>query len=290
MEANPVLLAILAIQIGITLYNSVIRYPFKYNRGWVAVCVVVAALTGVMLLINPDYAGLFGFAAWVILVIIPSLGTRYAMNMAAQGRYTRAIWISRMMRWLHPADNLLSMPDIIQAQAYEYAGDSVSAVKLLEQYRKHPQRWIYANTQIFRIKGQYQELITWLDRNITAERYRRDPSLLQFYFYGLGSLGKLNEMVARFMEYRSVLERVPAELTYNYLLIFTNCGLPERVRQIFDSQYRNQAEPLKAVWIAVAEIAAGNIEQGTLTLQQLATSNNRIASGSAKRKLNDPVQ
>lgn len=288
METNTVLLPVLAVAIGVTLYRSSILFPLKYNRGWVVVCGIVAVLTGVLLVVNPDNAGNIGFATWTLLGIVPSLGTRLAQSLAQRGRYPAAIRVSTLVRLLHPADQMAGLPDIYRSQAAYRAGELSTAVALLEPYREQPPLAIYASTQIYRMQGDFAGLAAWLEQHVPPQAYKRDPTLAQNQLVVLGNQGKLNEMVAAFIEHRPVIERVPDLLMNNMLQFFTFSGRVKPVQEMLQAQLKHQPEAIKDLWLTITLLAAGQTDTGRQRLEALAASADKLISLRAQQVLRQP--
>ncbi|HEX4638915.1 MAG TPA: rhomboid family intramembrane serine protease [Chthoniobacterales bacterium] len=88
--------------------------PGGIFRGWRIPAIVVLAITGLTWLFFREYAGYVGGGAWFVLLFLPMLGLRRASQLAAEGRYAKAIRLARALQVLHPTAQLREQVDIFR--------------------------------------------------------------------------------------------------------------------------------------------------------------------------------
>ncbi|MEO8607250.1 MAG: rhomboid family intramembrane serine protease [Chloroflexota bacterium] len=281
MELNPILLLIVGFSIVITLWRAIFVLSSRYFRGLIVACLLVLALMGVMLVIQPDQAGTVSLIAWVIFLVIPAQGRRLVEVLVARGRYAQAIRLAKVIRILHPADGYIELPDIVQSQAFERKGDTNGAIAILKKYESHPVLGIYANTHIMRLQMRYADLLNWIETQATPSEMKRDPALVENYLAALGQTGQLSRMIHEFQRLHTTLNRSRAYLNLGYLRLFASTGQREPVEQLLNGPFRYLAPPARQTWIALTDMSAGKIETGKNVLRDMGSVQDDIVQRSA---------
>src|SRR5690242_17724763 len=147
MELNPILLLIVGFSIVVTLWRTIFVLSSRYFHGLIVACLLMLALMGFMLIVQPDQAGAVCIIAWLIFLVVPAQGRRIVEILASRGRYAQAIRLAKVIRILHPADGYMILPDILQSQAFERQGKLDAVIAILKKYETHPVMALYANTR-----------------------------------------------------------------------------------------------------------------------------------------------
>jgi rhomboid protease GluP len=270
MEVNPILLFIVGFSIAITLWRAIFVLPIKYNRGLVGLCLLVLTLIGIMLLVQPEQAGVVGAIGWLIFVFIPAQGRRLVEFLVNGERYPQAIRLAKILRFLHPVDDYVASPDILQSLLLDWKGDNEAAIAILKRYESHPVVGNYVNTRMMRMQYRYQELLNWLETSVKSSELEHDPSLIENYITALAQTGQLSRMIHEFQRLLPTLNRAQFYLNVSYLRLFASTGQREPIEQLLSGILRNADSTTKQLWRAIMEMAAGNIETGNNYLQELS--------------------
>src|SRR5213075_504408 len=114
-------------------------------------------------ILKPDTAGFVGGSAWLVLILVPSIGLREAAELAVRQRYGYAWRLVRALSLVHPADGLLEQSDLLRALAFAQRGDFASARTLLGSLRNnHTSVGRQAMVQSFRFRNDWNGLLKWL--------------------------------------------------------------------------------------------------------------------------------
>jgi hypothetical protein len=144
----------------------ILRHRAAYkDTGWLIVNGAIITITGASLFWVPGRAGLIGLGLWVLLVLTPTLASRYIQRLFFQHHYREAYSVARTFRWLHPADGWLEFPLIIQTFLLAEAGQIERAAAIVEKHQDHNKaldRAAMANLLI--ASGKYREVGEWIDR------------------------------------------------------------------------------------------------------------------------------
>src|SRR5439155_7452848 len=83
----------------------------------------------------PELAGYAAGTLWALLILIPSIGSRYLMRFVMREQYENACRLSRLLAFLHPADGWSAYPKILSALSLAKRGDLRAASNILAKYR-----------------------------------------------------------------------------------------------------------------------------------------------------------
>lgn len=288
MEVNRILLIIVGISIGVTLWRSIIVCPIKYNRGWVVVSVGILFVTGIALAVVPHLAGIITGILWILFIVIPSSAEKIVQRQVQQLHYKRAIWISRIASLLHPFDGWRLRPRFYQARALETDGKLSEAAQIFEQFTSHPQLAFAANTVLYTMRGQWEEYISWLETH-NQNGIKHDPGVLGWYLRAMGEVGTLNKMLDWFAQYRKTLEKDPSSLNISYLILFAFCGQGESVEKILKALLSHYQPDRKKFWIATANFTAGNVNEEQRQFTELLNSEDYRIRNDAEKRLSHPL-
>ena len=138
-------------------------------------------VTGVSWMVRPETAGFVGGGAWLVLLLLPTIGLRKAAELAAQQRYASARRLARALRFLHPAGDLRAQSELLRAMELAQRGDFASALALLGPLRNsHTNVGRQAIAQSFRIRGDWNGLLAWLRGELPPGTRQTDFALQPF--------------------------------------------------------------------------------------------------------------
>lgn len=271
MDTSLVLVMFVGVSIAVTLWRSVFLSSWRYNVGWIVVSLLIGGVMLTLWMVESlhDWTGIIGFGLWLVLVIAPAWVMRLTSRQALDGRYKAALRTVRIAALLHPADNYPQQADLIRAYQLETQGDITGAVRLLEPLLEHPtMRYLVAN-QYFRIQNRYADLLTWIKEKTAPDEYRKNPMLLDAYLRALASTGDLNTLLTEFITHRPVLERANNLLGTQILVVCAYTGRHEAVRALLHGPFVGYQAPMKQIWLAITDFAAGHTEAGQAKIDAL---------------------
>jgi rhomboid protease GluP len=206
-----------------------------------------------------------------------------------QGRYEAAFAVATLARVLHPAGQLRYLPDMIRSRWYLTEGKYDEAQVLFRWLSTNPVTAFYGQSMQYWLAGDYEGMLRWLQSHYSTEVFQRDPNVVMRYIFALGTTGDLNKMLSVFNQYHSTLERSIAHLNYGLLYIFSACGCMPQVEQLLTNAFPMFKPELKQQWLATTQVAAGNVEQGRATLNQLLNAQDGQVRRSVQNVLSRPV-
>jgi rhomboid protease GluP len=259
------------------------------NRGWRLAAFAVLIITAISWMVRPDTAGFVGGGAWLVLLLVPALGLRKTTELAAQQRFAAARRLSRVLRFLHPADALLEQSVLLEALERAQRGEVPSALSLLARVQNQQTNvGRQAIAQSFRIRGDWSGLLAWF-QGLPPGFAATDFALLLLYLRALGENGLRDELVLEFARVahgsKSTLQSA-AGYDACLLLVLAFCGRVRGVVKLFETKLRKVPRDVKEFWIATAELAAGQIESGTARLEKLlAQTDDHLLRNAIERRL-----
>src|SRR5262249_6658070 len=149
------------------------------NRGWIAVLLLVLAISGIGFILFPEQAGYAALTLWLVLYLAPVLGARLLLRAVLGQRYRRARRLALALRWLHPADGWWQQPELIGALLALGQGDIAAAAATLE--RQKGNRGPLSQTAqilLFRIAADWTGLRAWIEREVPPAALRSDITLV----------------------------------------------------------------------------------------------------------------
>src|SRR5262249_20766402 len=84
-------------------------------RGWIFIHLFLLGLIGAGMLFFRDTAGYVALGAWILLALLPSIGSRTLQRWALRQQFARARRLSLVLGWLHPLDGWRKQPHIFHA-------------------------------------------------------------------------------------------------------------------------------------------------------------------------------
>src|SRR5450432_3874623 len=250
------------------------------NRGWRIAAFAVLLVTGVSWILKPDTAGFVGGGAWLVLILVPSIGLRKADELAAQQRYASAWRLSCALRFLHPADGLLEQSDLRRSLECAQRGDLASALALLGPLRNsHTNVGRQAIAQSFRIRGDWNGLLGWLRSELPPGIMQTDLALQPLYLRALGETGAWNELLLEFASNARSMDSAPQHVWLYDLSLLPALAFGGRLQalsKLLETKLRRLSRDAKEFWIGVGELEAGKTTAGRARLERL-----RVTAGDA---------
>ncbi|WP_460201933.1 rhomboid family intramembrane serine protease [Scytonema sp. NUACC21] len=262
------------------------------NRGWIFVSGLILVVTAVTARFQLPIAGWVGGCLWVILVVAPNIGNRKVDRLTTQQRFGQARKLAKLIFPLHPADGWRERPELLRALELVQNGDIAKATAILESYKnsKTP-TGRSAIATLYQIEARWEDLLIWIQNNLSPETLRQDIDILNCYLRALGETGNLNGMLLAWQQYERTLEKTLNLRTRNVarLFVFAFCGQTKYVTRLLSGPLVNYSDTIKLFWLATADQAAG---KDTIAREQfLSISDNsdiRIRNAVANR-LSKPV-
>jgi len=280
MDTNTVLLWFAGIQ-ALSLFS---RNARAARKDWMWVSGLVLLTAGIGWLHFPDVVGYVTFALCALLLMLPRWAHLLAGRALGRSQYGRAVRLERVAALLHPFDGWRQLPRLFRAMGLAHEGKVAEAqaqLTLLAQGKSS----VAAMARVHRLRI----LERWDELKLLAEHegmaaLSRDPLLLTMYLRALGELGQTDELADLMLSQESILFGGElAEPACLYLFAYT--GHAELARQVLATSRRNYDEENRDIWLGLASMRAGNIEQAKHTFTRLSQSKNPSVRGRAERDL-----
>jgi rhomboid protease GluP len=260
------------------------------NRGWRIAASAVLLVTGVAWMIKPDTAGFVGAGAWLVLILVPSIGLRKIGELVAQERYASARRIARALRLPHPAADLIEQSDLLRAIEVAQRGDFASALALLSRLgNRHTNTGRQAIAQSFRIRGDWNGLLGWLRDELPPGIARTDLALLPFCLRALGETGARDQLLLEFATNARSVSGSPEHVWIydaSLLPVLAFAGRLQALSNLLETKLRKLSRDTKQFWIGTAELVAGKTVAGRERLEKLrARANDALVQAEAGRRL-----
>jgi rhomboid protease GluP len=260
------------------------------NRAWRIAACAVLLVTGASWILLPAAAGFVGGGAWLVLILVPSLGLRKAAELTAQQRYAPAWRLARVLRFLHPADGLLEQSDLLRALEVAQRGDFASALALLGPLRSgHTNVGHQAIAQSFRIRGDWNGLLGWLRGELSPGVVQTDLALLPLYLRALGETGARDELLLEFTTNAKGMSRVPQHVwlyDVSLLPVLAFNGRIQALSKLLETKLRKLPRDTNEFWMGIGQLAAGETMAGRARLEKLrATAGDALIRADAARCL-----
>ena len=246
------------------------------NRGWRIAAFAVLLVTGVSWILKPDTAGFIGGGAWLVLILVPSIGLRKAAELVAQQRYASAWRLARLLSLLHPADGLVEQSSLLRALECAQRGDFASALALLGSLRNsHTSVGRQAIIQSFRIRGDWIGLLGWLRSEAPPGIMQTDFALQPLYLRALGETGARDELLREFMMNARSMGSAPQHVwlyDVSLLPVLAFGGRLQALSKLLETKLRRLSREPREFWIGTGELAAGKTMAGRARLEKLSAT------------------
>lgn len=268
----------------------------RRSLGWAAVAAGILVVNAAGAFLFPDVAGLIAGGLWIAFILVPSLLTRAVLGNAARGRFERASRLARLVSILHPADTWPQQPAMYRALALAQRGEADRAAALLRGLIERPgvpqSVKQSAQTYLYRLLGQWEELLAWLQTGparhptpAAASVSISELTLLGMRLRALGETGRLSEMLAvyqaGFLQMEHFVGSHAVAQCLVYVLAFA--GREAALARLLGGSLAALPPELKRFWLATAQIAAGQPAQAELRALAAATSDASLQAAIARR-------
>lgn len=293
MDLNYILIWMVGISAAAVLVR-VARMSARLYLGWIIVNGALLALLGAGLFFFPKSVGYAVGAAWLLFVLVPSLGTRVAWRWAMQQRYAAAWRLALVLRWLHPFDTERHKPELLRAMWLAQQGQIEEAVEILRQLvPSGGMTGRVAAAQMYRLTGRWEELVEWVNSSVGPTGLLRDVGVLLSYVRALGETGDLTHMLLVYAQYGGALERSGHQPSRDLcrMIMLAFCGRTEAVERLLSESLDWLPVTAQEFWRATAEGAAGETVKAQQRLTRLLEwETDAVARAAIERRLSAPVK
>lgn len=241
-------------------------------RGWLAVFGALAGLLSLGLWLRPERAGFWAAPIWTLLILLPSLGSRFLRWMLLGHHYRLALPLSRILALLHPFDGWRQQPLLVRALECLQLGESEEAQRLLAELAQVDTP-LARSAKLLEVQARqdWEGFLSWADGLADRDQLLRDPSMQIGYLRALGETGQRASMLHRYHEFTT---RRPQTDVFLLSLMRMNvaafAGLPGTVKQLLEGPLSSLAPPIKASWLASARQVAGEHQEAEVELRAAA--------------------
>ncbi len=242
------------------------EFAQRQNLGWAAVALIILAANAGGAFLFPAISGWVGGGLWLVFMLAPTLLTRGVRQSALRGRFEQASRLARLVSILHPADSWPQQPALYRALALAQKGDADRAASILRELIARPGAAPVvvqsAQTYLFRLLGEWEELLTWM-RTLPTRRLGvvsiTDATLLAMRLRALGETGRLSEMLAAYQARFLQMEHLggPAAAGQCLLVVLAFAGRVDALEKLLAGTLSDLPLEMKRFWIATARMAAG---------------------------------
>ncbi|KYC43540.1 rhomboid family intramembrane serine protease [Scytonema hofmannii PCC 7110] len=264
----------------------------KNNRGWILISVLILGVTAVSAYATPAAAGLISGCLWAILIVVPNIGNRKVDQLSAQQSFGQASKLAKFISLLHPADGWRERPELLRALELAQKGNIPEASAILNRYKSDlTPSGRSAIATLYQIEGRWEDLLLWIQDNLSSATLRKDFDILNSYLRALGEIGNLNGMLLTWERYEQTFEKILNIRTRNLarLFVFAFCGETEQVTKLLSSSLFNYSDTIKTFWLATADQSAGKDTIAREQFLNISDSSDLRIKKAVARRLSNPV-
>ncbi|MDX2228361.1 MAG: rhomboid family intramembrane serine protease [Leptolyngbyaceae cyanobacterium bins.349] len=232
----------------------------RLPRGWLIVNVLILIVLGGSLILWPEWAGWISGGVWLVVFLLPLLGSGRVNRLVSQERYHAARQLAFWVKWLHPADGMVEYPQLLRGLALGQQGKFAAARQLLSRYQTDVTSTGRAATvMLYRMHADWAGIRRWVEQRVPEKVLDREIGLALVYLRSLGELGDLNGLLqgAERLEQRLGRSSNPLLLNTVRLYALAFCGQVESVKRLLEQMLSVYPRQTHQFWIATAEWAAG---------------------------------
>lgn len=260
------------------------------NRGWRLAAFAVLIVTGVSWLVSPETAGFVGGGAWLVLLLLPTIGLRKAAELGGQQRYAAARRLVRALRFVHPAGDLRAQSELLRAMKLAQRGDPTSALAILGSLRNSDTNaGRQGIAQSFRIRGDWSGLLAWVRGRLAPGTRQSDLALQPLYLRALGETGARDELLLEFTRTAKGPGSSPQHVwlyDLNLLAVLAFGGRLQPLLNLLQTRLSKLSHDTREFWIGTGELAAGETTAGRARLEKLrATTSDALIRAEAGHRL-----
>ncbi len=270
MSINTILIQVVFFSCVLILLRS-----RQIPRGWLIAVGGVLVVLGVSFLLIPAQAGWVSGGLWLLLILLPLLGTARVGALVAQERFRDAQRLAYWVRWLHPADGMVEYPAVLRGLELGQQGRLDEALQIFNRYSTttHPMGQT-AIVLLYRMDARWHTLITWVQQQFPGAKALSNVTVATYYLRALGETGDLNGLLQGLDQMEQKFDKRSDNHTLNLvrMFAFAFCGQPEQVARSFKGPLASCPPNTQQFWLATAELAAGN---EAIAREQLAALRDR---------------
>jgi rhomboid protease GluP len=285
MDLNHLLTWFVCISCTANLIRGLQHY--RTAGGWAIISGLILGFTLALWLCQPQIAGLLGGIVWAIFIVLPLISFRRTQALASQYQFEAATRWATLGRLCHPFDGWWIYPSYLRALSLAQAGHSEAIDHFNRLKNKTSGLGQAAYCNLFRIKGDWEGLRTWIAEDIKLENFSRYPRLVSFYLQALGETNALNDMIESLDRFESLLQTT-GQMEWNLcrLVVFTYCGQPAMVSHLLQNTVRNSRD--RRFWLATACIAAGKAEAAQADIDEILESHDLLYYQTLQARIERP--
>ena len=279
---------ILRLLVTISCFSLIVRVIVSRNHwGWLGVSIGILGVMGIALYWIPEQAGIIGGILWLILILIPLIGLRQVNRLVYQEQFQKARRLASILSWLHPADGWRERPRFLKVLELTKKGEIKTAKTQLSPYVRSPQHSFdyTAKALQFRLECRWEECLHWLQTDISHALLWQNSTLVTVYLRALGEVGDVNGLIWTVKSHQSQINRLGDSILINLarLYVFAFSGEVQEVKKLFASTLKIYPQNVQTFWLATAEMALGNQENGHRLLLSIQEKDVSLESAIAQR-------
>ncbi len=294
MDWNDTLVWLVSLSAGLLGFRVLAQRPRP--RGWMVVLGLIVANLIIGRQWYPHNVGYVSLGLWLLLVLFPSMGRRYAFRQAIAQRPQRARRIARLASWLHPADGWPETITYLDAIAALQQGRDLEAQTLLTELRNsHTVLGRTALAMQVRYAADWWGYIAWVDAHPLREGLLADDNLCDVYLQALGETGQRERMLHELARSQTRPEQ-PASHPTTLLHVAALCGEVATVERLLIGPLQETPQDMADFWRETARQVQGLLatDDGrtgdvAANFQSLEVVPNQMVAEPARRRLERPL-
>lgn len=284
--------------VGALLFTLLVRsfqHPVFTGKSWrIIVPAIALAMFGTWYS-HPELLAWVAGILYSLLVLLPNLGARVLEKRIQKGHYTSSLWLSRLMRLLHPADGLWDMPALIEILIAWSRGelrkaDAIWRVLPADRLAKES----FARNLTIQIAGGFGEWARVLEWVSPTQADHSADSWMDFYFpvVRMRALGELKRPQEQIECLERFLEERPPAVTCATALMFVSAfhGRTEAVKNLIGDYLQSLPPETRKFWEASSLWFEGKtFEARQLFNEVLRTCDSRTQRAVERRLAEEPA-
>jgi rhomboid protease GluP len=255
----------------------------RQRRGWRAVAASLLCMSAIGAWIpGSELLQTLSFVLWVGFLFLPSQLFPFVEQLLQQEHFGQARGLMGLIRWLHPFDGWWHYPGMIQS-----LGSSTSH---LEQTGRNSIERLAIVMQ-YRLTGDWQGLIDWVDGRSKNSPIRRDANVQVMYLQALGETHQPEAMMRHFEQIEPILSQAGQQKLVQTarmcVLAFT--GQPDSVNWLLSQKLRHLTPAVKQYWQGTAYWMAGLRHQSQPIFKALLALTRNPISPALSRTIADRI-
>jgi len=290
MEWTHIVIWIVCIATGMNTFTLFRLRGSGVSRIWFLLHAGVFLLTIGLLLVSKTVAATVGGSLWTIVILMPSLLTRWISRLANRQRYTLAYRLSLLLRILHPTQVVKNIKIQMEAFSYASAGDVQHATACLEKLLPNDNEdWSGYRYLIHYLRMDWSGLLQRIAFEETLGPLRSEQ-----YYWKIRSLSESGRFEEAVDIHQQMAEQFAGD-TYRMkneidLVLFSYGGQIELVKKMFAGPLSDWSRHHEALWTGIAYFAGGETEKGYANLDTILKKGRGLVLQRAIRLKDGPPQ